>query len=81
MDRPEEIPYCFWHPDVPSEQTLQQLLEAYPEKLYYATRSAGLVQQGDTRLYITPSAYCPRLQLQRRRGTMVIRGKPFMMQL
>jgi hypothetical protein len=31
MDRPEEIPYCFWHPDVPSEQTLQQLLVAYPE--------------------------------------------------
>jgi hypothetical protein len=29
IDRPEDIPYCFWHPDVPSEQTLQQLLERH----------------------------------------------------
>ncbi|UNI18515.1 hypothetical protein JDV02_004779 [Purpureocillium takamizusanense] len=27
----DEMPYCFWHPDVPNEQTLRQLLQRYPE--------------------------------------------------
>lgn len=27
MKDPKEIPHCFWHPDVPSEETLRQLLK------------------------------------------------------
>ncbi|EWZ84452.1 hypothetical protein FOWG_12247 [Fusarium oxysporum f. sp. lycopersici MN25] len=30
MEKPEDIPYCFWHPDVPSQGTLRQLLKNYP---------------------------------------------------
>lgn len=30
MKSPEEFPYCFWHPDVPSEETLRELLRQYP---------------------------------------------------
>ncbi|KAI1028858.1 hypothetical protein LB503_002598 [Fusarium chuoi] len=26
----EDIPYCFWHPDVPIQDTLRQLLKAHP---------------------------------------------------
>lgn len=26
MDTPEQTPYCFWYPDIPSEDTLRQLL-------------------------------------------------------
>lgn len=26
----EDIPYCFWHPEVPSQDTLRQLLKAHP---------------------------------------------------
>ncbi|OKP13089.1 hypothetical protein PENSUB_1189 [Penicillium subrubescens] len=32
MKLPEEFPYCFWHPDVPAEQTLRDLLERYLRK-------------------------------------------------
>ncbi|EGO60032.1 hypothetical protein NEUTE1DRAFT_143574 [Neurospora tetrasperma FGSC 2508] len=31
MEKEEEFPYCFWHPDLPSEQTLRQLLARYGE--------------------------------------------------
>ncbi|EAA28138.3 hypothetical protein NCU07149 [Neurospora crassa OR74A] len=31
MAKEEEFPYCFWHPDLPSEQTLRQLLAWYGE--------------------------------------------------
>ncbi|EWZ46446.1 hypothetical protein FOZG_02585 [Fusarium oxysporum Fo47] len=30
MEKPEDIPYCFWHPGVPSQGTLRQLLKNYP---------------------------------------------------
>ncbi|KAF5983160.1 hypothetical protein FBULB1_3949 [Fusarium bulbicola] len=30
MRKPEDIPYCFWHPDVPSQENLRQLLKAHP---------------------------------------------------
>ncbi|OIW29065.1 hypothetical protein CONLIGDRAFT_406904 [Coniochaeta ligniaria NRRL 30616] len=26
----EEVPYCFWHPDIPTEETLRELLARYP---------------------------------------------------
>ncbi|KAK1778150.1 hypothetical protein QBC45DRAFT_414940 [Copromyces sp. CBS 386.78] len=31
MEKEEEFPYCFWHPDLPSEQTLRQLIARYGE--------------------------------------------------
>ncbi|KAK3500466.1 uncharacterized protein B0T23DRAFT_372221 [Neurospora hispaniola] len=31
VEKEEEFPYCFWHPDLPSEQTLRQLLARYGE--------------------------------------------------
>ncbi|OQE36002.1 hypothetical protein PENCOP_c012G08868 [Penicillium coprophilum] len=30
MESPDDFPYCFWHPDIPTEQTLRDLLERYP---------------------------------------------------
>ncbi|KLO90242.1 Uncharacterized protein LW93_5699 [Fusarium fujikuroi] len=30
MEKPEHIPYCFWHPDVPTQETLRQLLKVHP---------------------------------------------------
>ncbi|KAL4861057.1 hypothetical protein BDV12DRAFT_180806 [Aspergillus spectabilis] len=33
MENQEEFPYCFWYPDVPSEETLRQLLKRYPENV------------------------------------------------
>ncbi|KAL2833016.1 hypothetical protein BDW59DRAFT_157155 [Aspergillus cavernicola] len=31
MHTPQEFPYCFWHPDVPCEETLRELLTRYPD--------------------------------------------------
>ncbi|KAL4897126.1 hypothetical protein BDV59DRAFT_169855 [Aspergillus ambiguus] len=31
MSGPEDFPYCFWHPDVPHEQTLRHLVDKYPD--------------------------------------------------
>ncbi|KAL4811086.1 hypothetical protein BDV18DRAFT_5120 [Aspergillus unguis] len=39
---PEEMPYCIWHPDVPSEDTLQALVQRYPEMLYHAARACAV---------------------------------------
>ncbi|KAF4340715.1 hypothetical protein FBEOM_5374 [Fusarium beomiforme] len=33
MDKPEDIPYCFWYPDIPSQDTLRQLLKDHPTSL------------------------------------------------
>ncbi|EGU87654.1 hypothetical protein FOPG_08537 [Fusarium oxysporum f. sp. conglutinans race 2 54008] len=33
MEKPEDIPYCFWYPDVPGQDTLRQLLKDYPTVL------------------------------------------------
>ena len=30
MNAPEGFPYCFWHPDIPGERMLRDLLERYP---------------------------------------------------
>ncbi|KAG7417316.1 hypothetical protein Forpe1208_v003854 [Fusarium oxysporum f. sp. rapae] len=30
MEKPEDTPYCFWHPDVPSQETLRHLLNDHP---------------------------------------------------
>ena len=48
-DRPEELPYCIWHPEVPSEDTLRRLLERYPEMQFQVGRACAVA--GYTALY------------------------------
>ncbi|RBQ72279.1 hypothetical protein FVER14953_07590 [Fusarium verticillioides] len=33
MEKPEDIPYCFWYPDVPGQGILRQLLKDHPTVL------------------------------------------------
>ncbi|VTT72589.1 unnamed protein product, partial [Fusarium fujikuroi] len=33
MEKPEDIPYCFWHPDVPGQDILRRLLKDHPTVL------------------------------------------------
>ncbi|KAH7254220.1 uncharacterized protein BKA55DRAFT_510385 [Fusarium redolens] len=33
MEKPEDIPYCFWYPDVPNQDALRQLLKDHPTTL------------------------------------------------
>jgi hypothetical protein len=53
MNSPENFPYCFWHPDIPAEQTLRDLLERYPgnELLRYQIGRA-CAAGGYTSLYL-----------------------------
>ncbi|KAF4973151.1 hypothetical protein FSARC_495 [Fusarium sarcochroum] len=51
MDRPESIPYCFWHPDVPNEDTLRQLLRDYPTPLMRYQVGRACAAGGYTELY------------------------------
>ncbi|KAL3476203.1 hypothetical protein BJX99DRAFT_258717 [Aspergillus californicus] len=52
MHTAQEVPYCFWHPDVPREETLRELLTRYPDNalLPYQVRRACAVG-GYTDLY------------------------------
>ena len=38
MSTPEEVPYCFWYPDIPKEETLRELLQQYPDMVYQVAR-------------------------------------------
>ncbi len=38
MSTPEEVPYCFWYPDIPKEETLRRLLQQYPDMVYQVAR-------------------------------------------
>ena len=38
----EEIPYCIWHPEVPSEDTLRALVKRYPNMVYHAARACAV---------------------------------------
>lgn len=38
ISKPDEMPYCIWHPDVPSEDALRCLVRRYPDMLYHAAR-------------------------------------------
>ncbi|KAE8152769.1 hypothetical protein BDV25DRAFT_137576 [Aspergillus avenaceus] len=40
--KPEEVPYCIWHPDVPSEETLGALVKKYPSMAYQAARACAV---------------------------------------
>ena len=39
---PEEVPYCFWYPDIPKEETLRALLQQYPDLLYQVARACAV---------------------------------------
>ncbi|KAK3386245.1 hypothetical protein B0T20DRAFT_457738 [Sordaria brevicollis] len=42
-------PYCFWHPDVPSEKTLRELAKRYPDMAYQVGRACAVA--GYDKLY------------------------------
>ncbi|BCS20906.1 uncharacterized protein APUU_21338A [Aspergillus puulaauensis] len=41
MLTPEEVPYCFWYPDIPTEQTLRALVQRYPDMVYQVARACA----------------------------------------
>jgi hypothetical protein len=49
-ERPEEVPYCIWHPDVASEDTYRQLVRRYPEMAYQVGRACAVA--GYTELFL-----------------------------
>ena len=42
METDDVKPYCFWHPDTPSEETLRQLARRYPEMVYLVGRACAV---------------------------------------
>ncbi|KAJ5226522.1 hypothetical protein N7468_007747 [Penicillium chermesinum] len=42
LSSPEETPYCIWHPDVPSKDTLRALVKKYPQMIYNAARACAI---------------------------------------
>lgn len=42
ISQPDEIPYCFWYPEVPKEDTLRALVQQYPDMLYQAARACAI---------------------------------------
>ncbi|KAM0244095.1 hypothetical protein ACHAP5_006577 [Fusarium lateritium] len=51
MKQPDEIPYCFWHPIVPSQDTLQQLLQDHPTPMMCYQVGRACAVGGYTDLY------------------------------
>lgn len=39
---PAEIPYCIWHPNIPSQDTLRALVQRYPSMIYHAARTCAV---------------------------------------
>lgn len=39
---PAEVPYCIWHPDIPSQDTLRALVRRYPKLIYHAARACAV---------------------------------------
>ncbi len=50
LEKPEDIPYCIWFPDVPSEKTCRELAKRYPQMLYHVGRTCAVA--GYTNLYM-----------------------------
>ncbi|RSL88922.1 hypothetical protein CEP51_001473 [Fusarium floridanum] len=46
-----ELPYCFWYPDLPKEQTLRHLLKTYPNPLMLYQVARACAAGGYTDLY------------------------------
>lgn len=42
MNQREDIPYCIWHPDILSEETLRALVQRYPDMRYHAARECAI---------------------------------------
>ncbi len=42
MLTPEEVPYCFWYPDIPTEETLRALVQTYPDMVYQVARACAV---------------------------------------
>ncbi|KAJ5436887.1 hypothetical protein N7445_007772 [Penicillium cf. griseofulvum] len=42
ISEPDEVPYCIWHPDVPSEDALRSLVQRYPDMIYQAARACAV---------------------------------------
>ncbi|CAL5872077.1 uncharacterized protein PFLUO_LOCUS6334 [Penicillium psychrofluorescens] len=42
MNNPEDVPYCIWHPDVPSQETLRALIQRYPHLVYHAAWACAI---------------------------------------
>ncbi|KAI3396829.1 hypothetical protein diail_11658 [Diaporthe ilicicola] len=40
--RAEHVPYCIWHPDVPSEDTCRRLVQLYPDMKYHVGRTCAV---------------------------------------
>ncbi|KAH8910646.1 hypothetical protein BR93DRAFT_923352 [Coniochaeta sp. PMI_546] len=49
MSRPDEFPYCIWHPETASEDTYRQLVQRYPSMAYQVARACTVA--GYTALY------------------------------
>jgi hypothetical protein len=39
---PEHVPYCIWHPDVPSEDMCRRLAQQYPDMKYHVGRTCAV---------------------------------------
>ncbi|KAF6787627.1 hypothetical protein CMUS01_16438 [Colletotrichum musicola] len=48
-NRPEEMPYCIWYPELPSADTLRELVRRFPDMAYQAGRACAIA--GHTELY------------------------------
>ncbi|KAH6686723.1 hypothetical protein F5X68DRAFT_11869 [Plectosphaerella plurivora] len=42
-----DFPYCIWHPDLPSQETLQELAARYPEMRYQVGRTCAIAGHFD----------------------------------
>lgn len=41
-NKPDEVPYCIWHPDVASEDALRTLVQRYPSLVYHVARACAI---------------------------------------
>jgi hypothetical protein len=42
MKEPDEVPYCIWHPGLPSEDTLRALVQRYAIMIYHVARACAV---------------------------------------
>lgn len=42
MSQPEDVPYCIWHPEIPSQEALRKLTKRYPNLIYHAARACAI---------------------------------------
>lgn len=58
-----DFPYCIWHPDLPSRETLQELAARYPEMRYQIGRTCAIAGYFDV---YQASTCCPKLPSQKK---------------